>query len=1030
MRIAPTDVILVGFNMPHKSLFDGDFNEKGRPSWRLLRQSDFWLGNIVSGNLAMGLSFDRLSSGGNAIATYTTKATIADTISKTATIKWRFAAQAEYECDAYVSLSLVCNNIEVVLADKIEISRAPTPAAEYEGEYAADITLKNPKVKLTLYSNFDINVYVEWVDVAISETTATWDVAATDTADGIALSFNQAAPCDIYRSNQKRTGYVKIATEQVGAFIDTTAVCGKTYYYSVRLSHDDAASPAYPVIGIKPDDGISIAPTNLVATGSKWEVTLSWDDANNDTEFYNIYRADSITKELSLLHYHHSNYQKFVDMLPIKGSTNTYSVSAIDFCGNESPLSAPATAIVSAIPGASFSDLIQPLPVTKTMVNAGIWGASYVLPRDKNNGIEDNEYSYWGGRIVEEAGKYHINIVRWPENTRRGHWDWPSSTTAYATSTDPLGPYKVSREKAYTYTAGVENLNSSGHNTNIILRNDGSYLLYTLVNFTPILLSSKSISGPWKYEGEMKVNHNDSQRAYRYERNLSGVELEDGSLLFVSKAGNMIKSTSGILGPYEVLTGTIQENTTVPERYRKSVYEDPVMWKDELQYHMIINGFIDFRAIYLRSADGINWFYEDGFAYTSTSTVYENGVRTLWHKIERPNVLVDKYGRATHLSMAVIDINKANDYPNDNHSSKNQILPLIIPRRLRRLSETEILILDEDTLVETDSPELAATEIKDNAPANTINDDESAHTIEDDASAHAIKDDASANTINDDESAHAIEGDDSANTINDAESANAIEDDASAHAIENDSSANTIEDDSSAHAIKDDASAHAIEGDDSANTIEDHSSTHAFENDSSANTINDDDSANTIKGDVSANAIKGDDSANAINDDASANVIGRDSSDNAVRSDASAHAVGSDSSANAINGDVSAHAIENDSSANAINGDVSAHAIENDASAHAIENDSSANAINDDASAHAIKDDDSARTINDAESAHAIEDDASDNAVEGDVSANTIEDDSSTHAFEGDVSAHTIEGDASANAIEDDASDNTSTMTI
>ncbi|MFI3206878.1 MAG: hypothetical protein R3Y33_06495, partial [Clostridia bacterium] len=108
------------------------------------------------------------------------------------------------------------------------------------------------------------------------------------------------------------------------------------------------------------------------------------------------------------------------------------------------------------------------------------------------------------------------------------------------------------------------------------------------------------------------------------------------------------------------------------------------------------------------SPNGLDWFYEDGFAYTPLSTIYENGTRTLWHKIERPSVLVDEYGRAEYLAMAVIDIWKEIDYPNDNHSSKSQILPLVVHKRTKILNELpveesvdkiNVLLYNEDNFI-------------------------------------------------------------------------------------------------------------------------------------------------------------------------------------------------------------------------------------------------------------------------------------------------------------------------------------------
>jgi hypothetical protein len=61
-----------------------------------------------------------------------------------------------------------------------------------------------------------------------------------------------------------------------------------------------------------------------------------------------------------------------------------------------------------------------------------------------------------------------------------------------------------------------------------------------------------------------------------------------------------------------------------------------------------------------------------------------------WYKYERPKILQDQYGRATHLYLAVIDVPKKEDLSKDNHSSKNIVLPLVVGRRLKILNNDKI----------------------------------------------------------------------------------------------------------------------------------------------------------------------------------------------------------------------------------------------------------------------------------------------------------------------------------------------------
>lgn len=116
-------------------------------------------------------------------------------------------------------------------------------------------------------------------------------------------------------------------------------------------------------------------------------------------------------------------------------------------------------------------------------------------------------------------------------------------------------------------------------------------------------------------------------------------------------------------------------------------FEDPVVWKDELQYHLIVNDWLGRIAFYQRSKDGVNWVTEQGEAYMPGISFHKDGKVERWFKYERPKVLQDQYGRATQMNFAVIDTIKWNDLPNDKHSSKNICIPLNKGMRLSILNK-------------------------------------------------------------------------------------------------------------------------------------------------------------------------------------------------------------------------------------------------------------------------------------------------------------------------------------------------------
>ena len=69
------------------------------------------------------------------------------------------------------------------------------------------------------------------------------------------------------------------------------------------------------------------------------------------------------------------------------------------------------------VKGGQFKDLFLPMPIHKKLTHKNIWGAKNALPRDVDNGVEDNEWRSWGGNpVLGTDGKYHIAICRWKKD--------------------------------------------------------------------------------------------------------------------------------------------------------------------------------------------------------------------------------------------------------------------------------------------------------------------------------------------------------------------------------------------------------------------------------------------------------------------------------------------------------------------------------------------------------------------------------------------------------------------------------------
>lgn len=302
------------------------------------------------------------------------------------------------------------------------------------------------------------------------------------------------------------------------------------------------------------------------------------------------------------------------------------------------------------VKGARFMDRF--LPMKGNVLSSDTWGADCVLPRYVDNGIEDGIWSYWGGNIRKgEDGKYHLFVCGWLECSRKGHMEWPNSYVFHTVSDNLTGPFKPVR------------IIGKGHNPEMFRAKDGRYVVYVIDG----RYVSDDLNGKWEY-GKFDFNARD-RRIIEGLSNLSFAQREDSSYIMVCRGGGIWISRDG-LSEYNQLT----DSRVYPNV--KGRFEDPVIWRDHIQYHMIVNDWLGRIAFYLRSKDGVNWVTDPGEAYMPGIAVHEDGRAEDWFKYERIKMYQDKYGRAVQANFAVIDTLKNEDKPFDNHSSKNISIPL------------------------------------------------------------------------------------------------------------------------------------------------------------------------------------------------------------------------------------------------------------------------------------------------------------------------------------------------------------------
>ena len=206
---------------------------------------------------------------------------------------------------------------------------------------------------------------------------------------------------------------------------------------------------------------------------------------------------------------------------------------------------------------------------------------------------------------------------------------------------------------------------------------DGTYVVYVI----DACYTFKSLDGPWvKSKLEFDTQGNKPVDL----SNLTFTRREDGTFLMVSREGQVWVSEDGLK-----LFKMVRAESIYPKIGGR--FKDPVVWRDEVQYHLIVNDWYGHTAYYLRSKDGLDWVWDPGKAYDQDVVRHPDGTKEGWFKIERPKVRRDKHGRATHICFAVIDSPKDDDQASDNHSSKAVVLPLTLGRRMKISGDATII---------------------------------------------------------------------------------------------------------------------------------------------------------------------------------------------------------------------------------------------------------------------------------------------------------------------------------------------------
>ena len=308
----------------------------------------------------------------------------------------------------------------------------------------------------------------------------------------------------------------------------------------------------------------------------------------------------------------------------------------------------------------TFISYFLPTPPHGELVRE-TWGATNVLPRDTQNGLEDTtmkKYCYWDGQIIKAPdGKYHMFASRWDES--RGHNGWFGSVAVHAVSESLTGPY-VDKGLCWPNDQG-----GKGHNVTALTLPDGRYAIVISETRPCEVYVSKSLDGPWEHLGTITVEGEPKWHA----SNVAIMARPDGNFEFVPRDGRIFFSDKGILGPYKP-----QGDSVFPKGIPN--LEDPCIWYSGGLYHIVVNSWSTRKAYHLTSRDGIHDWTNRGVAYDPREAIvrYPDGTVNHWNKAERPSVYIEN-GHVAAMTLAVIDVEKEQDKGNDGHGSKVIVIP-------------------------------------------------------------------------------------------------------------------------------------------------------------------------------------------------------------------------------------------------------------------------------------------------------------------------------------------------------------------
>lgn len=320
----------------------------------------------------------------------------------------------------------------------------------------------------------------------------------------------------------------------------------------------------------------------------------------------------------------------------------------------------------------------------------------HLLPAPVGGGFSMKDYWVWCGSVVRgEDGNYHMFASRW-KKTLPFHPGWAvGSEIVRAVSKTPEGPYTFAEvvlpARGAAYWDGRVTHNPAIHKCG------DTYVLFYIGTTFPYpdieesdhlnhhsyqwlsarsnkrigIATATSVFGPWERRDEPILSPRPDCFDNFLTSNPAPCIGPDGSCLLVYKTrsyreppygpGDMFSDmmlgaafAERYDGPYRRLTDRPLFSVS------DGVLEDPFVWRTDTGYTMIAKDWKgtytgDVGAlVYAASKNGVDWKVADGVAI-SRDILWDDGVTRTMGNMDRPFLLFDEKGAATHLFVATND---------------------------------------------------------------------------------------------------------------------------------------------------------------------------------------------------------------------------------------------------------------------------------------------------------------------------------------------------------------------------------------